>query len=76
MKTKVTKNERLQLLGIVVIAQQHAKQVMECERALADILGVEVESWGYDLGHFQDIIYEQDVNIDALLKKSDIEVVD
>ena len=76
MKSEITSNERLQLLALITLAQKHYKVIGDIEESIAKVLDVEAETWGYDLGHFQDILYEEDVEIDALLAKAEIEVVD
>ena len=72
MKVTITENERLQLLGLLVVAQQHAKGVMSAEKAAAAILEIDDN----DLGHYSDAVYESDADIDDILKKMGIKVTD
>jgi len=67
-KTHVTANERLQLIGLLVLAKRYAKHVDEIQQAIQEITG-EVE----DNGHSQDAIYSE-YGVDGLLDRLDLKV--
>jgi hypothetical protein len=71
MKTEITKEEYLQLVGLLTLARQHKKMVDEIEEAMKQVIGEEA-----DYGHCGDAIWENDGTYTAndLLKKLKIKV--
>ena len=41
MKKTITKNERLKLVGLMALAENHYKKVRDCEQAMAELVGSE-----------------------------------
>lgn len=77
MKTKITAHERLQLIGLLMLAEQYVHRAADVERAIADLLGddrVVGEAGG---GHIQDAVYDDGHrDVDALLHRLEIVVED
>lgn len=67
-KTKVSKTEYLQIMGLLVLGKQHHDAVNAIERALAALTGDESE-WG----HCGDAIFG-DYSAKELLGKLDIKI--
>lgn len=72
MKTKITTQEKLQLLGLFTLANQHAKKVQEAERAMADLL----EHDDPYVDHLSDEAYNDAPDFNGALKRMGIEVKD
>lgn len=65
MKTKVTKKEYLQIVGLLALSEKHSKIINDIEEELRDIVG-ETEVWG----HCGDAIWDDNLrNADSLLEK-------
>jgi hypothetical protein len=65
MKTKVTKKEYLQMVGLLTLADKHMKIIADITNELREIVG-EKEEWG----HCGDAVIDDNLrNVDSLLKK-------
>ena len=70
MKTKITKNERLQLIGLLTLAAFHMKAVEDIEKAALEITGEED-----DCGHTVDALFDPSRrDADQLLERLNIKV--
>lgn len=69
MKTKITQNEKLQLLGLVTLGQQHYKVTDLVRDAITEI----VEN---DDTLLHEAVWDYDRNFDEALKQMNIEVTD
>lgn len=67
--TKITDEQKLQLLGLVTLARQHNKVADDVVKAITKIIGT-------DDSQVHDATWEQDADFDEALKNSDIEVED
>lgn len=69
-KEIITRNEYLQLVGLVTIADQHYRQQREIERAMLEITGAEED------GHITDLLYSDEgiPGLDQALKWLNIAV--
>ncbi len=68
MKTKVSKKEYLQIVGLLALADKHMNMVDDIQNALREIVG-EKEEWG----HCGDAVIDSTLrNADSLLKKLNI----
>ena len=68
MRKAITKNEYLQLIGLMTIARQYYKKQADCEQAMADIFESD-ETYG----HWTDAIWDG-ATVDNLLKRMKVEV--
>ena len=71
-KTKrqlITKNEYYQLLGLLLIAQNHNKAIQEVLTAMLSITKEEAQ-----FGHTADTVWDIDGTIDELLEKLQLKV--
>jgi hypothetical protein len=68
MKT-ITTNQKLQLIGLRTLAEQHNKMLQDIEKAATQILGEECEDWVFDY------IYES-TDLDHLFEYLKIEIKD
>lgn len=66
----ITKDQRLQLLGLLTLARDHAKKMTEVERAIHRIIGKDDSSY---LSYFSDAIFDER-DIDEILKLEEITV--
>jgi hypothetical protein len=73
MKEVINKNQRLQLIGILTLAQSNAKSIKSCEKAIIGIVG-KVDSLPNYAGLLSDAIFEDDFDIDEILKNMGIKV--
>lgn len=71
MRKNITKNERLQLLGLLTLAQQHYRIEKQASEAIDEILEDEEH---YSL--LTDAVYEDNTNIDKILQNMGIEIKD
>jgi hypothetical protein len=69
MSNAITKDQYLQAMALLILAQQRRKFVEECERAIYAALGMEWDDGG---GHIGDAVWS-DYSIDELLRKLSIE---
>ncbi len=68
MKTKVSKKEYLQIVGLLTLADKHMNMVDDIQNALREIVG-EKEDWG----HCGDAVIDATLrNADSLLKRLNI----
>ena len=72
MKTVITNTEKLQLLGLLTLAQQHQKVVGLAEEAMCALL--EHDEMSNYADQLSDAIYEQDTNIDKILENMGVKV--
>lgn len=74
MKTKITKAEYLQIVGLLALAKTHNKALQEIDNAVAGILGAEDEGGGGRpyYGHVSDEVYDDEASATALLKRCKI----
>ena len=70
-KKKITKEERLQLVGLTTLAIQARKRMDEYEGAIKGIIGEDELGMA---GLFGDAFFDDSFNIDTLLKDSGIKV--
>jgi hypothetical protein len=76
MKSTISTKERLQLIGLLALAERYSKQQSAVEEAIADILGDPKEG-GYIDGHISDALYDDGHrDADGLLKRLKIAVED
>jgi hypothetical protein len=69
-KTEVTEAERLQLMGLLMLAQQHNAKLKDIHQATQELTG-ETE----ECGHCSDFVYSQpELGADLLLKNLGIKV--
>ncbi len=74
-KTEITKNERLQLIGLMTIASLNYKKLKEADNAMIEIIGVSEDKWGSDYaGKLSDEYFEDNPNVDRCLKDMGIKV--
>lgn len=74
-KKTITKAERLQLVGLLALADNHYDRLLEIERAAGDLLGIEGPNTARD--HLSDMMWG-DIghnNHEELLRKLEINVV-
>jgi len=64
---KITKDDRLKLLGLLALARCFSKQMVECERAMGNIVGC-LDDSGY-AGHFSDAVWDDDP-LDGAINKA------
>lgn len=69
MRTTITENERLQLLGLLTLGQQHYKTIDSVREAIENI--IEDPDGGSLLS---DAIWDYETDIDKILKNMNIEV--
>jgi len=70
MKTVITKQERLQIIGLMTLAKQYSQKIVDLERGVHEIIE---EPKNYSL--LSDEIYQGgDLNVDKCLENMDIEV--
>lgn len=67
-KTSITRNEYLQLEGLVALARRHYKVVNQCEAAINELLGAEEDDLGVG-----DVVYG-DREIKWLLERQNLKV--
>ena len=70
MKKIITKEERLQIHGIIALGQLAAKQMKECDRVLNDIL----EAGDDDTGCLNEEYFEDIPKVDKAIKKLGITI--
>ena len=73
MKKYITKQELLQLIGLLSVASSQLKQMHEIEVAIADLLLVEEDICG-GFGHISDAVF-CDYDVGQLLKNLKIQVL-
>jgi hypothetical protein len=73
-KTEISRNEYLQLVGLLVLAKRHNDALDEIVRAAAEITGESDEYGGFGLTG--DVAYGHDPDADALLRHLEITVRD
>jgi len=61
MKKEITKNEELQLIGLITLAKKHYKIVSDCEKEMEKIVGGDDEYGGL----LSDNVYSRDDNDDV-----------
>lgn len=72
-KTTITANERLQLIGLLTVAESQMKQLEATEKAAGELLGAKDDSGYY--GHVSDAIYDNGRrDADGLLERMGISV--
>lgn len=70
MKT-ITANQRLQLIGLLTLAEKHSKALEDIKASASEITGEALDA----CGHTSDAIYDDGSrDADTLLKKLDITV--
>lgn len=76
MKPTISTKERLQLIGLLALAERYAKQEKQVEEAIGDLLGDPREDDSIN-GHISDAMYDAGRrDADALLKRLKIAVED
>ena len=76
MKNKITKTEKLQLTGLLALADKHYDTLIDIERACCEVL--DTPSPPTDSGHIGDMIWGTigHNDVDEMLRKMGVEVVD
>lgn len=69
-KKTITPNERLQLIGLMTVAQDLYKRTTDCEAAMEKIVGYKEKNHG---SHFGDAIYGNET-VDQVLETLEIKV--
>lgn len=73
MKNRITAHERLQLIGLMTIAQKHMKMVDEASSVMDAIIESDESEKGWTL--LNDAIYEgKEPDVDQILKNMGIKV--
>ena len=70
---QITKSQYLEVIKLLIMAEQNHKQLRAIEETLANHLGVEADETGY-CGHVSDAIWSGELNGDRLLQKLNIGV--
>lgn len=73
MKKEITKQEYLQIVGLMMLARQAAKQILDCEKAYGSLLEMVDKDTDNYFGHFSDEIWGEG-NVDAVLTKEGVKV--
>lgn len=76
-KKQITKQERLQLIGLVILQNKANKMINECDAAMVDIIGQGESPTDDRAGHLSELIFEDTtdpVDVDKALKKMEIKV--
>lgn len=74
-KKTITKNERLQLLGLLTIGRMHNEKCNEARDAAYELLGYAPGKYEGDSGHIDDALYDgNNISADALLKRLKITI--
>jgi len=71
MKTIITKEERLQIHGILVLGQIAAKQMKQCDEALNILLEAKDD---FETGLLNEEYFEDNLRVDYQLKRMGITV--
>lgn len=75
-KIAITPNERLQLIGLLALAQMYNKMLKDIERAAFALTGeLDNDGKAADYGHTSDAIYS-DYSVDDLLGRLDLTVME
>lgn len=69
MSSKITQEQKLQLLGLITLARQHSKIVDDVHNSITQFVGV-------DDSVLHDAIWDYDMDFEKALKDSQIEVED
>lgn len=73
MKAEITPVEKLQLIGLLTLAAQHAAMLERITDAMAELLGGDRQDRD---GHIMDAIYDDGRrDVDRLLERLEIQVV-
>lgn len=70
-KTTITRNEFLQLEGILALAKRLQDQAAELKAAACELTGEDAEEWG----HTSDAVYSDGTTAAQLIKKMGIKVL-
>ena len=57
-KTRITKNEHMQLAGLLAIGRQHVAKADDARRAAYELLGFDPDEMEGECGHIDDAIYD------------------
>lgn len=72
-KKLISKNEYLQLVGLVSVASKHYRAIHDCEEVIKEILDYE-SKWDSGVGHFSDEIFSDNPSVDNALKNMGVKV--
>ncbi len=73
MKSSITPNERLQLIGLLALAERSNREAEQIEKAAKALLEVPSD----DFGHLSDAVYSsKPTDIDVLLERLKIAVTE
>jgi hypothetical protein len=77
MKTQITSNERLQIIGLLTLAERHNARLQDVRKTIIELLGGK-EGDPYDwTGHIDDAMFEDSRrDADQLLQRLHIQVSD
>lgn len=73
MKEKITQQEYLQIIGLLVLADKANRELENIESAIASILNIPKEPYG-GYGHISDTVFGERNGADDLLEKLKIEI--
>lgn len=72
-KKVITKTERLQIEGLMILAHQAYKQMSACDKAMAKILNYS-SKYGISCGLLSDAYFNNDYNVVETLKAMEIKI--
>lgn len=72
---KISKEEYAKLKGLFALAEEYKSKIDDCEKAVAQTLGIERDRYG-DYGPVGDAFYGDDFDLDSLLRSENIEIED
>lgn len=73
MKKKITRAEYLQLIGLLALAENYSRRMIEVQKSVAELLQINEESSEH--GHVSDVIWDDGSrDADLVLRKLKIEV--
>lgn len=76
MKTVITTQEKLELLGLLTLARQHAKIVNLAEEAMVTVLDADSDGFGGVDWLYDEVYEDRPIDMDVILGKMNVEVKD
>lgn len=73
-KKQITKEERLQLIGLVTLQNKANKMIDECDKAMVDIIGKGDGITDDRAGHLSELCFNDSLDVDKALKNMEIKV--
>ena len=74
-KKEITKNEYLQLVGLMTIAHGNLEQINACERAMVSIVGEQDLDISDYAGLLSDAIFEKNTDVKKCLRNMGINLI-